>query len=1008
MICILNIKPRPAVAPEPQAGFSSDSPARAAVAVLLWLGIAFCSVFFGIRSATAARPDAAENLAPKAKVSATSQYSDQYLARFAVDGNVPEALCKEDSHKAWCVQGQRSGRRADFTLLWPAPVEVAEVVYFGRTAQILDECFKDYEVLADDRGEPIARGRLKRMHGPQRIKLPKTRLSKLTLRFLNSHTDRYNPGASEIAVYRTSPTDGQLAEFLPPPGILKGKLQAGELGFNELLVIRRHPLRLSHVYVYHAEGFQPGGGLYVYSPSADGGRELRELVASPEGMIIDCDLSFDGRQVVFSWKRGGGRMLRPNQMLEEVDRTVSQNNYQVYRVNIDGTGLVQLTTGQHNNLNACWLPDGGIAFLSDRKPAYAYCFVTTSPVLYRMDGDGSNQRRLSSNYLMDFTPAVLGDGRIIYTRWEYVDKAACPIQSLWSINPDGTGLSGYYGNRVIAPGTFMEAHAIAQTNKILCLATNHNGDCRGGVCIIDRTRGANAKQAVRNVTPEVDIYRVGGVFGNGLSGPYETPYPVDEEYYLVSRSGTLELRNYGGGEKAVLLRPGDGMGFYSPRPVRPRKRPPVIPSMLPPKEDAQPWATIHMQDVYYGLEPHVKRGEIKQICVVQEIEKSTFTPLVHQVPTGKGYAANTAFGYQFPLVSCGATYAPKKVWGFADVAEDGSACFRVPAELPIYFMAIDRHGRAVQRMRTFTHLMPGEVQGCVGCHAERSDAAGRRHAAPAFLGRTPQELRPPEWGLAGFSYADVVQPVLDRYCIECHNARAAAGGVDLSGDKTDFFNVSYDVLARKGTLGQWRPEVHGVKVSSRQEGRSPYTSWISTINGSEYNVLEIRPKAWGSPASPLADLILAGHCDEDGKPRFEMDPAARRRVMTWIDLNVPYYPTSASNHRGRMGCRRMLPPELAGVLRNVAARRCASCHAQGIPRKFYTRVLKPQDNNFLLAPLAKSAGGTQACGKPIFLSKDDPDYQAILKTFEPIRQLLKLRPRMDMPAADHACSVPPN
>ena len=99
------------------------------------------------------------------------------------------------------------------------------------------------------------------------------------------------------------------------------------------------------------------------------------------------------------------------------------------------------------------------------------------------------------------------------------------------------------------------------------------------------------------------------------------------------------------------------------------------------------------------------------------------------MPFAKGYAANTAFGYQFPLVSCGATYAPKKVWGFADVAADGSACFRVPAEVPIYFLALDAEGRAVQRMRTFTHLMPGEVQGCVGCHADRNYALAPRPAA---------------------------------------------------------------------------------------------------------------------------------------------------------------------------------------------------------------------------------------------------------------------------------------
>ena len=150
-------------------------------------------------------------------------------------------------------------------------------------------------------------------------------------------------------------------------------------------------------------------------------------------------------------------------------------------INLDGTGLKQLTGGAHNNLNPCWLPDGGIAFISDRKPAYAYCFVTTSPVLYRMDRDGSNQRRLSANYLMDFTPAVLDDGRIIYTRWEYVDRGACPIQSLWTINPDGTGLAGFFGNRDARSG-HVHAGAADPRHAARCWRwpRTTTATCRGG------------------------------------------------------------------------------------------------------------------------------------------------------------------------------------------------------------------------------------------------------------------------------------------------------------------------------------------------------------------------------------------------------------------------------------------------------------------------------------------------------------------------------------------------
>ena len=969
-----------------------------------------------VQPAMAGEPEP-ENLAPKAKVSASNEYSSQFAARFAVDGRIPHFQSGNDPETTWVVRGPETKFQGTFTLQWAQPIVAAEIVYYGRTALVLEECFKDYEVYVDDAVRPAARGTLRMISGPQRIAIPPATVRKIAIKFLSAYTTRYNPGAAEIAVYSRSPSEKflkQLAEekHSPAEERLADDLYSGRLGFRDILVIRRHHMALSHVYTYHVEGYLPGGGLYVYTPGPDGGR-LRQLVDSSQGEIVDCDLSYDGREVVFSWKRGGTEMIQPNQLTEEVDRTNPDHNYQVYRVRIDGSGLTPLTRLASNNLNACWLPDGGIAFISDRKPAYAYCFVTTSPVLYRMDRNGGNQKRLSSNYLMDFTPAVLDDGRIAYTRWEYVDRPACPIQSLWAINPDGTGLAGFYGNRVLAPGTFMQVNAIPGTSRVLALATNHNGDCRGAVCVIDPSHGANARASVRNVTPEIDMYRVEGVYGNGLQGHYETPFPIDDGRYFVTDRGTLQIRTFDG-DRVSLARPADELGYYSAQPVRAVKAPPVvsgspIDASVKLAEDGRvsgSWATMVLQDVYQGLEPYVRRGDVRQICVVQEIEKGTFTPLIHEVPTAKGYAANTAFGYQFPLVSCGATYSPKKVWGFADVKDDGSACFKAPSEVPLYFMALDREGRAVQRMRTFTHLMPGEVQGCVGCHADRNQAAPRAKPALANPGR-PQELRRPDWGVKGFSYTEVVQPVWDKHCVACHSAYQRAGGVDLSPDRTDFFNVSYDILARKGTLGEKRPHEHNARLDSGEEGSSPYTSWIWTINGTERNILEIRPKRWGSPASKLADLILAGHPDASGTAQVALSDAERRRVFLWIDLNVPYYGTSASNHRDRAGCRHMLPPELKPVLDDVAARRCVGCHASGVPRTFYTRMIEPDRNNFLLAPLAKAAGGTEACGRPVFASRDDVDYRKILDTFRPIQALLKAKPRADMDGfVEPPCVVP--
>jgi len=301
--------------------------------------------------------------------------------------------------------------------------------------------------------------------------------------------------------------------------------KAGTLGFDSLLLIRRRPLNPSHVYTYHVEGLAPGGGLFTLSLK-DG--KLTRLVDASEGVILDCQVSFDGRQILFSWKRS------------------MQEPFKIWRVNVDGSGLACVIDHDSNNMNACWLPDGGIAFMSDRKPAFAYCWTSTSPVLYRADRDGRNALKLSANYLTDFTPSIMADGRILFSRWEYVDRPAIPIQSLWAINPDGTSLAGVFGNRVLCPATFMEAKDIpGMPGKILCVMTSHNGPCRGAIGLLDLTKGGNAQESILNLTPEVRVGRVDDAgAGNGLRGPYESPVPLGARYYLVSREGRILLRDY--------------------------------------------------------------------------------------------------------------------------------------------------------------------------------------------------------------------------------------------------------------------------------------------------------------------------------------------------------------------------------------------------------------------------------------------------------------------------------
>lgn len=629
------------------------------------------------------------------------------------------------------------------------------------------------------------------------------------------------------------------------------------LGIGRLLAVHRSPVRSGHVYEYHTPGYEkggaPGGGIYVCRPGPDGFTRLR-VVDAGKGLIVRCDLSFDGREVLFNWKKPG----RP---------------FQVYRVNVDGGGLKQLTDGPYDNYDAIWLPVGDVVFVSNRDRQWALCLWTSMGVLYRMDRQGGRQRRISFNYLQDFTPKVTSDGRIMFSRWEYVDRPVQPTKGIWTMDPDGRMMRGYYGNRVLSPKSFMDAQIIPGTQRVLCTMSGHLGWINGALGTIDPALGDNTQAALKNLTPECDAGKVNQYRADSdFLGRYETPYPIDGKHYLCTRRGDVMLRDFAGTEEWLILPKRDGRGFYSARPLRSRTKPPVRRS--PPITGAGKRADVIVQDVYEGLLRQVKRGQVKRICVVQELPK---------FGDPNGLRRKALDGHQFTVVSGHGTFAAKKVCGYADVETDGSAYFKAPTDVPIYFMAIDAEGRAVQRMRTWIQFRPGEKQSCIGCHESRLAAPrpGRRLSAMA---RGVQELKVPEWGPDGFSYPAIIQPIWNRYCLRCHDGTKEPAEIDLSDKMTTYFSRSYDLFV------PWR-WARNPKAYRERHGREPYVNWIPTTSwsGSEQHVRNIKPNEWGSPASSLTKLILSGHPDKNGKKRFEMDERSRHRVFTWIDLNVPFY-----------------------------------------------------------------------------------------------------------------------
>jgi len=933
------------------------------------------------------------NLAPLAKASASSEYSADYVAAGATDGQIPGPSSHDDLRKAWCVRGDEDRETGWFTLEWPQPVRVSEVVYYGRTAWMMSECWRKYEVYLDDAPQPVAQGEFEMVSDPQYVSVPPATARKLTIRFLSSYGG-LNPGAHEIEVYaggarlrpllaRVDRTLAQIAARGKDVVALRQERDAlvarvdqlatgdedrlrDELiqlderlldllsprptkhpawDVDSLLFIKQHYRVPGHVYTAFMDAEtgtcstqgpprEPGGGIYRLSPARPDG-QVTEIANAADGVIMDLDLSYDAREIVFSWRLPG-------------------KAYHLYRVNVDGSGLTQLTDGPFHDLNPCWLPDGGIAFVSTRAKCFVLCNVTPVAALYRMDRDGGRLRVLSANYVNDFTPSVMPDGRVLYTRWEYVDRPAIPIQSLWTIHPDGSNLRVFFGNRMINPSTFIEARPVPGSSKVMCTLAPHNGGIEGAIGLIDNRIDVNGEQALTNLTPELPI-----TLGNGMPGrTNRTPYPLTEDLYLVSHYDDGRYGIYlttAAGRRELIYRDPQIDTLY-PVPLRPRPRPPIL--SLTVDEVAQPAeGTLVLMDVYRGMETEVPRGTVKALRVVIEEAKRIRA----------ASATGDDFSFQRVAVTRNGDDGLKNVLGTVPVEADGSAHFRVPADRPVYFQALDEKGMEVRRMRSFVHLAPGERQFCIGCHEPRNSAPPNLTASAAR--RPPSPISPPAWGGGVFDFVKYVQPVLDARCVGCHSGADPKARLNLSGDKTRFFNMAFDSLTMKGLV-----------------------STVNCNNGHEDNILQIAPYAFGSHKSKLISVLQSGS-RANALSADEWD-----RVVTWIDLNGPYYGTYEHERPERYVGRDALPA-CPQVLDALQKRNCGRCHHAALGADYQMNLTHPEWSAVLTAPLPRAAGGRGLCGEGGYADKDDLTYQTIVSLLNAAAEELRVRPRMDMPGA---------
>ncbi len=640
------------------------------------------------------------------------------------------------------------------------------------------------------------------------------------------------------------------------------------------------------------DGLHPGGEV----------RKLGEPLGP--GWHWRPDVSFDGQRVLFCF------------------RPASEKTFHLYEVGVDGTGLRQLTDADYDDMDPIYLPDGGIAFMTTRGNSYARCVVGhPSTLLARCDADGKNIYILSGGGEPEYTPALMPDGRILYTRWEYTDKDLFHIQSLWTVNPDGTGTSVFWGNQSYWPDLLMEARPIPGTSRVLFGAHGHHEVYWGGIGMLDIAKGFNYPHGLTKVTQELPWIEVGDgpaermetddYHRSGVYGGYKSPYPLGEDLFLVSiRRGMPEqvyqtrtnasrfklflMDIYGNRE---LIYDGAYHILYG-MPVRPRAVPPVLPDRVAWPGAQYAWnpvlsGVLYSADIFQNVPLADQLRQKGRYLRVLSLDNTTFT--LGKKIQDADHPNDHPHMHAGPPMSLTVNDGIKRVLGTVPIGPDGSVSFEAPANIALHFQILDDQHRALHTMRSFTNLMPGEVRGCVGCHEQHSRTPATGLALSSAAAQPPARITPYPWGPEkSLAYQRDIQPLLDQYCGACHQGDGEAREkLDLTLRPGSFgiFREPYVTL----TLGEGAAR-HGDFPARRETHGIAGTLIAQQAPWRPEDYTTVPPLSTLSYRSRLVEIAGSGQHHD-----VRMEPLDLLKLIVWIDTLAPY--------RGEREVREMADPD---------------------------------------------------------------------------------------------------
>ena len=553
--------------------------------------------------------------------------------------------------------------------------------------------------------------------------------------------------------------------------------------------------------------------------------------------ISDIDVSYDGKKILFSTVWGEGKNKWMTFQLDELD--------------VDSGKTRQISPRLYEMVDAydgVYLPDGRILFCSNACYVGVPCVSGCDAVgnLYTLDPDAGDAnavdnsiRQLTFEQDADWMPVVMENGRILYTRWEYTDNSHYFSRILMHMNPDGTAQSSFYGSVSYWPNSIFYCRPIpGDPNKFVGIVSGHHGIARQGeLHLFDISKGTKEDSGRVHRFPSFGRKYEARTLDELVHYSWPRmlhPYPLSEKYVVAS----VQLR-YGYRTSIYLIDAFDNMTLLAdapnkwlmePVPLQPRKLPPEIMDKTNPELD---YGFVFLNDIYKGDGlKDVPRGTVKKLRVF-EYDYCYWNMGGHDIVAYEG------------------SWDVKRILGTVDVLEDGSAFFKVPANRPIAIQPLDAEGKALALMRSWFAVMPGETQSCVGCHETQGMTATTKPAMAAR--KAPQEIKQFVAPARGYSFVRDVQPVLDKYCVGCHDGTKPGRPNFARGDRV------------------WSNFPQAYLDLHRYVRRS----------GPESNQNMLAPLEFNVDSSALMQMLKKGH------KGVKLDKQSMDILITWMDLNVP-------------------------------------------------------------------------------------------------------------------------